>query len=121
VELVGTAGISSDEQLVTSIGQPRQYAIFEKPWRSDALCTLYRHLDLVHAVSRNPNGNPIRTRVRTLQVRQRRKVPPGLPRDCYSDVYLDNCTVMQRELIDAGKPYGVKQLLAEVQRLASFA
>ncbi|KAI0703514.1 hypothetical protein C8T65DRAFT_696744 [Cerioporus squamosus] len=47
--------------IVSQVGQGRQYATFDKPWRASSLVHLYRHLDLVHAATRNPNGNPIRT------------------------------------------------------------
>ncbi|TFK83808.1 hypothetical protein K466DRAFT_567606 [Polyporus arcularius HHB13444] len=37
VAQVGTAGISSDEEIATIPGQGRQYATFDKPWRATSL------------------------------------------------------------------------------------
>ncbi|RDB30751.1 hypothetical protein Hypma_005819 [Hypsizygus marmoreus] len=115
VEDVGTAGISSDEEMPGV--RPRQYRIFEKPWRSDALCHLYRHLDLIHAANRNPNGNPIRTRHRTMRTRGSAKPPKGLPKDCLNSRYLDQITILEREFLQMTHACGIERMLTEVQRL----
>lgn len=117
VDMIGTAGISSDEEVETLLGQGRQYAIFEKPWRPSALIHLYRHLDLIHAATRNPNGNPIRTRHRTHRVRRKTMAPIGLPIDCYDPLYITRCTRMERTLLQAKPRIGLDDLLLRVQEL----
>ncbi|RDB14507.1 hypothetical protein Hypma_016611 [Hypsizygus marmoreus] len=117
VQRIGTAGISSDEEIPGA--RPRQYTIFEKPWRADALCHLYRHLDLIHAANRNPNGNPIRTRHRSLRTRGSQKPPKGLPADCFNSRYLGQITRLDKEFLCMTGTFGVERLLTEVQRLAN--
>jgi hypothetical protein len=119
VEKIGTAGISSDEEILPRApGQQRRYAVFEKPWRAEALCNLYRYLDLIHAENRNPNGNPIRSRQRTMQSRQRRKAPKGLPKDCYDQLFLEQQTVLQRQLLQIAPSVRVGALWSGIQQFA---
>jgi hypothetical protein len=113
---IGSAGISSDEEIAGV--HPRQYAIFEKPWRAEALCHLYRHLDLIHAANRNPNGNPIRTRHRTMRTHQGIKPPKKLPEDCFNGMYLRQISRLEREFLKMTGSVGIEALLSEVQRLA---
>lgn len=112
---MGTAGISSDEEIPSHPGQGRQYATFDKPWRAQALVHLYRHLDLIHAATRNPNGNPIRTRHRTLRVRQSMTPPKGLPIDCYNPLFLNRCTPLDMQVLRPRPPIGVDELWIRVQ------
>ncbi|KAI0365294.1 hypothetical protein BV20DRAFT_982669 [Pilatotrama ljubarskyi] len=95
---IGRGGISSDEEVQLPFGDPggRRYATFDKPWRPEALVHLYRHLDLIHAVTRNPNGNPIRRRIRTQRVHADLTVPKGLPIDCYNQLYMHSRPSLER-------------------------
>lgn len=116
VQILGTAGISSDEEATAAPGQMRQYTVFEKPWRAEAIDHLYRYLDLVHASTRNPNGNPIRQRHRVLGNCGRDKPPSNLPADCYDPIFMERVPPMRRRLISPSKPFGVEQLWRNVQR-----
>lgn len=117
MELIGTAGISSDEEIPRVNGEMRRYGVFLKPWRADALLHLYRHLDLIHAATRNPNGNPIRTRVQLMRTRGSGKVPKKLPLDCYNPLFLREATILEREFLEPRADYGVENLLSAVRRL----
>lgn len=115
IKTIGTAGISSDEEVPALPGQCRQYATFDKPWWATALVHLYRHLDLIHASTRNPNGNPIRLRHRTLRVRENMTVPKGLPIDCYNRVYLNRCSALELQMLRPKGAIGLSELWARVQ------
>ncbi|RPD52503.1 hypothetical protein L227DRAFT_568553 [Lentinus tigrinus ALCF2SS1-6] len=110
MKAIGTVGISSDEEIASPPGQGRQYATYDKPWRASSLVHLYRHLDLIHAATRNPNGNPIRTRHRTLRVREPMTVPDGLPIDCYSPLFLNRCSALDMQMLRPKPPVGVDEL-----------
>ncbi|KAI0745550.1 hypothetical protein C8Q76DRAFT_688603 [Earliella scabrosa] len=115
IKEVGTVGISSDEEIPSLPGQGRQYATYDKPWRAQALVHLYRHMDLIHAATRNPNGNPIRVRHRTLRVRQSVAAPKGLPIDCYDSLFLNRCTPLDIQVLRPRPPVGVDELWMRVQ------
>ena len=117
IEKVGTAGISSDEEIQTLPGQGRQYATFDKPWRTASLVHLYRHMDLIHAATRNPNGNPIRIRHRTPRVHQPMNVPKGLPIDCYDPLFLNRCSALDKQVLRPGSPVGIDELWMKLQEL----
>ena len=76
---------------------------------------MYRHLDLIHDAMRNPNGNPIRTRHRTLRVRQPMTVPDGLPIDCYNPLFLNRCSNLDIQMLRPKPPIGIDELWMRVQ------
>lgn len=96
-------------------GHGRQYATFDKPWRAESLVHLYRHLDLIHAATRNPNGNPIRVRHRTIRVHEPMTVPKGLPVDCYNALFLNRCSALDRQMLRPKPAIGVDELWIRVQ------
>lgn len=116
VNAIGTQGISSDEEIPLPAGNGKQYSTFAKPWRREALVSLYRHLDLIHAATRNPNGNPIRTRLRTAMVHEDMVIPPKLPEDCYDMLYLStHRNPTEVHLLRRGPPCGIEELWMGVQ------
>lgn len=115
IDTVGTQGISSDEEVQIPGETGKRFAVFDKPWRSQALVNLYRYLDMIHAATRNPNGNPIRARYHTHRVRQGLIVPKRLPADCYNHRYLNNLEPLDRHLIRPGPNCGVEDLYMKVR------
>ncbi len=119
VDTIGSQGISSDEEVPAPAGRGKEYAAFAKPWRRQALIHLYRYLDLVHATTRNPNGNPIRTRYRTARVREDLVVPPKLPEDCYDTLYLTTRPPAEVHLLRPAPPCGIEELWMSVQAIGT--
>lgn len=115
INAIGTRGISSDEEMPVPSGHGKQFATFDKPWRAQALVSLYRHLDTVHAATRNPNGNPIRTRHHTFRTRENMVVPKELPKDCYNPLYLDHLEPRERHLVRPGPSCGIEELYRRVR------
>ena len=74
------------------------------------LVNIYRFLDMVHAATRNPNGNPIRTRYQTAEVRENVVVPKFLPIDCYDPLYLETLSDVDRHLLQPASRYGLEAL-----------
>lgn len=114
MQTLGTAAISSDEEEATRPGQTRKYNVFEKPWRAEAIGHLYNYLDMVHQVTRNPNGNQPRQRNRLIGNIGRGKPPPQLPIDCYSASFLKNYPELQKRLLNPSRPARVEKLWSDI-------
>lgn len=112
---IGTQGISSDEEVPVPSGRAKEFATFDKPWRSQALVHLYRHLDMVHAATRNPNGNPIRTRYHTPRVREDMAIPQGLPVDCYDGLYIAALPPREKLRLRPGPRCSLEELYMRVR------
>ena len=80
---------------------------------------LYRHLDLIHAATRNLNGNPIRTRHLTGMRRGVVDIPRGLPQDCYDAQYLNGRPHLELYLLQPEPPIGLADISSLVQGLTS--
>ncbi|KAI0323430.1 hypothetical protein GY45DRAFT_1341449 [Cubamyces sp. BRFM 1775] len=117
IDLVGSQGISSDEEVTIPGHYGKSYAVFSKPWRPPALVNVYRHLDMVHAATRNPIGNPIRTRYLTANVRSKVVVPKFLPIDCYDPLYLQTLSDVERHLLQPKPAFGVEELCMNLRAL----
>ncbi|KAJ2998723.1 hypothetical protein NUW54_g7007 [Trametes sanguinea] len=110
MDTVGTQGISSDEEVPAPPGTGKVFATFDKPWRQKALVGIYRHLDTIHASTRNPHGNPIRVRYHTSRIRDTMVVPKHLPADCYDPLYLRSLEPSTTYCLRTRPPVGVEEL-----------
>lgn len=98
----------SEDDIVPTIAQV-QYVAKKKHWRSEEATAMLRAMDIIHLKSHfNPDGSlrpgclP-RLRI-TGTVVSSEAAPTGLPRNCYSQAFLNSLDTVDLELLDIKDP-----------------